>query len=214
MILVSCNMKGGTGKSTTAQNAAVYFSKLKNKKVLLVDADPQQTTTDWIQERRQNIENDNLYSVQLNGNIRLELLEFEKSYDVVVIDCGGYDSETMRSALSVASHAILPFRPKRRDLKKLNEMSEIMKLAKALNPNIIFRALLTQCPHLPSQIKRIMDAKEACNSFDIYTLNNILYNRNIYDDSEENGSSVIEQDTDKKAKAEFIEMIEEFLGEK
>ena len=214
MIISSCNMKGGTGKSTTAQNIAVYYSVVLNKKVLLVDADPQMTSTDWIQERRDNIKvNHELFSVQMSGNIRVDLLEFEKNNDVVVVDCGGHDSEAMRSALSVSTHAILPFRPKRRDLKKLPEMSEIIKMAVALNPNLQVNALITQCPHLPSQIKRILDAKDACNSFDLKTLDSVIYTRNIYDDSDENGSSVLEQNVDEKAKNEFLAMIQEFIKE-
>lgn len=214
MIISSCNMKGGTGKSTTAQNLSVYYSVFLEKKVLLIDADPQMTSTDWIQERREKLKtHNNLYSAQMSGNLRVDLLEFEKSHDVVIVDCGGHDSEAMRSSLSVSTHAVLPFRPKRRDLKKLPEMSEIIKMAIALNPNLKVFALITQCPYLPSQAQRILDAKEACRSYDLNTLNNVLYNRNIYDDSDEDGSSVLEQDIDKKAKDEFLSFAKEFVGE-
>jgi len=50
MILVG-GEKGGSGKSCLAQNLAVYFTRDKNAIVLMVDCDPQRTTSDWIQAR-------------------------------------------------------------------------------------------------------------------------------------------------------------------
>ena len=50
MILVVASEKGGTGKTTIATNLAV-MRLLNNKKVLLVDSDPQQSSLDFAKVR-------------------------------------------------------------------------------------------------------------------------------------------------------------------
>ena len=53
MIILIGGEKGGSGKSCLAQNIAVYLQN-KDRDILLLDADPQGTTTDWVKEREQN----------------------------------------------------------------------------------------------------------------------------------------------------------------
>ena len=212
MIILVGGEKGGSGKSCLAQNLAVYL-QANNRDILLLDADPQGTTTDWIKERDENNKVESIPSVQAAGNIRQILLDLSKRYQDIIIDAGGQDSEALRSAMTIASHMLLPFRPKRRDLKTLVHVEKLIRLAKAVNPELYTRAVITQCPTLPSQSQRILDAKEACESFDLTPLNNFTCNRNIYDDADENGLSVFEVDSDPKAKAEIERIVIEFLGE-
>lgn len=211
MIILVGGEKGGAGKSCLAQNLAVYLQQ-KKRDVLLLDADPQGTTTDWIKERDENDELNNIPSVQASGNIRSVLKDLDKRYQDIIIDAGGQDSEALRSAMTIATHMLLPFRPKRRDLKTLDHMEQVLKLAKTVNPDLKSRAIITQCPTLPSQVQRILDAKEACKSFGIDALNAITTNRNVYDDADENGLSVFEVNSDSKAKAEIESIAAEFLG--
>lgn len=46
MIILVGGEKGGSGKSCLAQNIAVYLRTEKGAKVLMVDCDPQRTTSD------------------------------------------------------------------------------------------------------------------------------------------------------------------------
>ena len=212
MIILVGGEKGGAGKSCLAQNLSVYL-QTKNRDVLLLDADPQGTTTDWIKERDDNEQLKNIPSVQASGNIRLVLKDLAKRYQDIVIDAGGQDSEALRSAMTIATHMLLPFRPKRRDLKTLDHMEQVLKLAKAVNPDLNARAIITQCPTLPSQVQRILDAKDACESFGLIALNQFTTNRNVYDDADENGLSVFEMSSDEKAKQEIEQIAKEFLGD-
>lgn len=212
MIILIGGEKGGSGKSCLAQNLAVYMQK-KNHDILLLDADPQGTTTDWVKERDANQDLKSIPSVQAAGNIRQVLDDLSKRYQDILIDAGGQDSEALRSAMTIATHMLLPFRPKRRDLKTLIHVDQLIRLAKAVNPTLITNAVITQCPTLPSQVQRILDAKEACESFGIIPLKQFTTNRNVYDDADENGLSVFELNTDKKAVSEIEQLAIEFLGD-
>ncbi|NTS75415.1 AAA family ATPase [Catenovulum sp. SM1970] len=212
MILLVGGEKGGSGKSCLAQNIAVYFAKEKDASVMLVDCDPQKTTSDWIQARHSAPNLPWINCVQLYGKIRYELLSFENHYDYVVVDCGGQDSTTLRAAMSVASHVLLPLRPKRRDLKTLPHMEELVSSCQMVNPRMIPRVVLTQCPSLPNQAGRILESKDVCRSYNLAVLNSVTFSRNLYDDSEECGESVLEIEGDSKAAQEIRNIISEITS--
>lgn len=212
MILLVGGEKGGSGKSCLAQNIAVYLAKEQGANVMLVDCDPQKTTSDWIQTRHSSPELEWISCVQLFGKVRYELQGFERNYDYVIIDCGGRDSATLRSALSVATHVLIPMRPKRRDLKTVPHVEELINTCKMINPNMREAVVMTQCPSLPNQVNRILEAKDVCKSYGLNVLNAVTFSRNVYDDSEEQGSSVIEQDPQGKAAEEIRAIIQEVMN--
>nr|WP_232430881.1 hypothetical protein [Pseudomonas massiliensis] len=107
---------------------------------------------------------------------------------------------------------LIPFRPKRRDLKTLPKVDNLARLATAVNPVLTIRAVITQCPALPSQVQRILDAKEACRSFGILPLDAITTARNVYDDADEDGCSVLESGNDPRAKEEIETLATELWG--
>lgn len=211
MILVG-GEKGGSGKSCLAQNLAVYFARDKEAIVLMVDCDPQRTTSDWIQARNSDPSLSSINCIQLYGKIRNDLLSLKEHYDYVIVDCGGQDNLALRAAMSVAEHAIIPLRPKRRDLKTVEHMEDMLSTCKMVNPKLMASFVITQCPSLPNQAVRILEAKDVCRSYGINVLDHVTFNRNIYDDSEELGSSVLENDPKGKAAQEIIAIAEEILA--
>jgi len=48
MIVSIINMKGGVGKTTLTVNIAIGLTKYHNKKVLLIDLDPQANATQYL----------------------------------------------------------------------------------------------------------------------------------------------------------------------
>lgn len=213
MILVG-GEKGGSGKSCLAQNLAVFFARDKKAIVLMVDCDPQRTSSDWIQARNSDPSLPAINCIQLYGKIRNDLISLTQHYDYVIVDCGGQDNLALRAAMSVADHVIIPLRPKRRDLKTVPHMEDMLSTCKMVNPKMLASFVITQCPSLPNQASRIIEAKDVCRSYGINVLNAVTFNRNVYDDSEEQGSSVLEIDPQGKAAIEMTAIAEELLAMK
>lgn len=213
MLILIGGEKGGTGKSCLAQNIAALLQTIENN-ILIIDCDPQKTTSDWAQERCNSQKGNNIECIQMYGNILHNLESLKQKYQVIIVDCGGQDSKALRSALVSCTHALFPIRPKRRDLKTISHLEELLEEARLTNPRMKYSIVINQAPALPSQYKRIIDAKEVCQNWEIPCLNSVIFYRNIYDDSEEKGLSVSEIGTDAKAVEELRLLIEEFLDVK
>lgn len=203
MIILVGGEKGGSGKSCIAQNLAVFLAVDKVATVLLVDCDSQGTTADWIKLRNNNMNALPIDCVQLNGKIRNQLLGYNSQYQYVIVDCGAQDLLALRSTLSTADIALLPMRPKRRDLKTLNHLDELVNSCKMVNQQLAAHIVFTQCPSQPNQQSRVNDAKTSASLYDIPIAEFVLHERHIYDDSEELGLSVIEAEPKGKAADEL-----------
>ncbi|MGI4775430.1 MAG: AAA family ATPase [Janthinobacterium lividum] len=213
MLILIGGEKGGTGKSCLTQNIAVILQKIDSN-LLIIDCDPQKTTSDWIQERNNNLIDPHIECVQMYGNILNNLEKVKLKYKTILIDCGGQDSKALRSSLVTCTHALFPIRPKRRDLKTIKHLRELIEEAKITNPSMRYSMVVNQAPSLPSQYQRIIDAKDVCQDWDLPCLNTIIFHRNIYDDSEEKGLSVVELGVANKAALELYSLVEEFLNVK
>lgn len=215
MIILLGGEKGGPGKSTLAQNLACFFAIKRQKDVLLVDADAQKTTSDWADERNDDPSLQKINCIQKQGRIQNVLNDAKARYEVIVVDVGGHDNEALRSAMTVADLMLIPVRPKRRDLKTLDHVSELVSYANALNQKMVVRTVISQAPPLPSLAQRILNAKEVCQGFELKPLNAFTYQRNVYDDIEEGGMCVFESE-DSKAIGEVTAIaheIEQLMGE-
>src|SRR5438477_417175 len=117
MIIVSGGTKGGSGKTTLATNLAVMRSR-DGFDVLLIDADDQESATDFTMVRNERIpEGAGYTSIKLTGAaVRTETLRLRKKYDDIIIDVGGRDTANQRAALSVADILLVPFKPRSLDV--------------------------------------------------------------------------------------------------
>ena len=113
-VLAIANQKGGVGKSTLAVNLAVEATN-HGLRVLLIDADAQASATDFAGAREDS--RPRFETVQLVRPIlHKEVPRIGEPYDLVVVDVGGRDSSTFRSALVAADTILIPLGPSAADV--------------------------------------------------------------------------------------------------
>jgi chromosome partitioning protein len=202
--------KGGCGKSTTAVNICAELTMLK-KDVIIVDADRQSTSSNWINDRSETNLN-TVHCAQKHDNIRETINDFDKRYDYVVIDAAGRDSKELRTGMTATDILVIPFRPSQPDLDTLPKMQELISLARDFNKNLKAYGLLTMVPTNPV-IKERKEAEEYLESLSgekIQLLETVLCDRKIYRDSMSNGHGVVELDN-QKAKKEIKNLVQELI---
>jgi len=144
MIVVVGGIKGGTGKTTIATNLTVLRSEA-GKKVLLVDADEQKSTTIWVNQREALGVETKWVTIQLSGNaLFTQLKKIESDYDDIIIDVGGRETRSLRASIAVANVLVIPFKPRSADLWTLPDMKEVILELLPGNPNIKCIAVINQ----------------------------------------------------------------------
>lgn len=214
-LIVVGGTKGGPGKSTVAQQVSACLTLKKNKPSHLTDIDIQRTTTSWCEDRQANKELELLPFAYVENDIVKHLTSLNGRYPYIVVDAGGFDSEIQRQTMMMADVIVIPLRPKRRDLKSLRDLDPIFESVRAENPDVKIVAVMNQCPALPSQVSRILTAKQVVETFGITTAPVNIYNRNVYDDAEEAGRSIFEmtgKDRDQKAEAEIEDLVDYIMS--
>lgn len=136
MIIVVGGIKGGSGKTTVATNLAVLCAQAHD--VLLVDADDQETATDFTILRNETLpEGAGYTSIKLTGPaVRTEIQRLTPKYDTIIIDTGGRDTTSQRAALSVAHLLLVPFVPRSFDLWTLEKVATLVDEMRAANPHL------------------------------------------------------------------------------
>lgn len=127
MILTVGGIKGGTGKTTIATNLAVWLAG-QGSDVLLVDADEQESASDFSAWRDDTTEGQPGYTlVQLNGaTVRRQVELLRPKYDHIIIDTGGRDTASQRAALFVSDVYLIPFAPRSYEIWTLSKVLSLL----------------------------------------------------------------------------------------
>jgi chromosome partitioning protein len=125
-------IKGGSGKTTVATNLTVLLAA-DGRDALLVDADDQETASDFTVLRNTNTDGHAGYTaIQLTGDaVRTEVRRLASKYDDIVIDTGGRDTTSQRAAMTVSDLYLVPFVPRSFDVWTLER---VVKLIEEMRP--------------------------------------------------------------------------------
>jgi chromosome partitioning protein len=136
MIVVIGGIKGGSGKTTAATNLAVLRAAA-GIDVLLIDADEQESSYAFAQVRSENQQVSSLSCIKLTGPpVGRESRKLATKYQDIIIDTGGRDTASQRSALSIADLALVPFKPRSLDVWTLGQAAKMIEEAKGINPRL------------------------------------------------------------------------------
>jgi chromosome partitioning protein len=187
VIIAVINQKGGAGKTTIALNLAAALVA-QSKRVLLIDADPQQTAQDWAAIRQAP------RPFQVVGVakpvLHRDLPMMAADYDHVVIDGAPRNYEVARSAIAAADLVLIPVQPSGADFWASRETVGLVKEAHS------FKETQKSVFVVSRKIGRTVlgrDITDALAEFDIPILRAGTTQRVIYAEALTAGLTVFEQ---------------------
>jgi chromosome partitioning protein len=212
MIITVGGIKGGCGKTTIATNLAVYLAA-KKKEVLLVDADEQETSSYFSSFRAEYLNNVLDYAcVKLTGaTVNASVLKMKGKYDYIIIDVGGKDTASQRSALLASDIVILPYAPRSFDMWTSIHVIRLIEEIRTVNTKLKAYSFINRAD---TRGQFNLDAAEMLqNTAEITYVDAMLRNRIAFANAGAQGMGVGElRPRDKAAEAEFSTLIEKILG--
>jgi chromosome partitioning protein len=201
-IITVGGIKGGSGKTTVATNLTVMLAA-DGRDVLLVDADDQETATDFTAWRNKSAEGQAGYTaIQLSGDgVRTEVRRLASKYDDIVIDTGGRDTTSQRAAMTVSDIYLVPFVPRSFDVWTLERVIKLIEEMRPANPSLRAFAFLNRADAGGSDNEGAADylKEAACITF----LDTPLGGRKAFSNAAAGGRAVTElKRKDAKAEAE------------
>ena len=221
-IIAVANMKGGCGKTTTCMNLATGLAGA-GYRVLLVDADPQASATQWRSMRTDEKAPFEVIALPTTAITReLKALAENSSYEVILIDCpaGGLDKsrdasqDIARAAVRLANAVIVPIRPSPVDYVACSNIMPMLADVSAVREDLRVLLLINQ-KQAGSRLGR--QAREAALQFfvtpglNVKLLETEINLRTVYAEAALAGQTVLEYGHDPKAEQEVVELTREVV---
>ncbi len=202
-IISILNPKGGCGKTTLSTNLARYYHD-KEFKTLLVDTDPQGSSSDWHAAREDNP----LPFIAYNKPDNLKALPgIAAAYDMVVID-GAAKLEGMMSAVIKVSDVILiPVQPSPYDIWATADLVDLIKARQNVTEGLPKAAFVVSRAVKRTLLER--EVVDALTEYDLPVFESCTTQRQVYPRSAAQGLSVFDGLTAVQARTEIRSIAEE-----
>ena len=205
MKIAVLNQKGGTGKTTISLHLA-HALALRSKQVLLVDADPQGSSRDWVTARTEDTP---FTVIGLDRPIiHKEITKLASGYDYVLIDGAPRVSDLTRSAILAADLVLIPIQPSPLDIWATHEVVELITEAQIYKPNLN-AAFVINRKIVNTAIAK--DAVEVLKQYSLPIFNASVSQRIAFAESLNIGSTVLETAPKSLAAKEINAVVDELL---
>lgn len=181
-ILAFANQKGGSGKSTGAVHAADWFNQ-KGYSTLLVDADGQQSSSEWAKEIGIPC-----YVISDPEQLFDELPKLSDRYDLIIIDGPGNASEVTKAVLIRSQLVLIPCRDSMIDLASTGKIVQFVRQAKEIRGGLPTAAVYLNA--VKDNTILLREAQEALQGGILPLLTTVLPDRQCIKDAPGQGSTV------------------------
>jgi chromosome partitioning protein len=205
MIIGILNRKGGVGKTSLSTNLASALS-LSGNRILLVDADPQESALDWQASR----EGETLFPVvgMAKPTLHKDIPELARNYDHILIDGPPGINDVTRSAMMACDLVVIPVQPSPYDVWAADET------VKLLTEITIYNDSLKGLFVINRKIKNTAlgrDVASALGDYPLTVAQTAITQRVVFAESAASGLSVLELAPEGPASKELNALAKEIL---
>ena len=206
MIYAFLNQKGGVGKTTLAIHLADALSR-RESRVLLIDADPQQTAMKWSTFRA----GENKFSViaMAKPTLHKELPPIYTDYDDIVIDGPPRVHDLAKSIILAADLVLIPVQPSPADVWATSETVDLIGEARIFKESLK-SAIIINRTIVNTVIGR--DVREALSTLNTPILQSDLSQRVAFAEALNAGQTVMDLDPRGRAANEVDAFVSELVS--
>ncbi|MDX2098076.1 MAG: ParA family protein [Leptolyngbyaceae cyanobacterium bins.59] len=207
MLIGVINQKGGVGKSTTAAHLAFWLSKHQKQNTLVIDADSQQSSSQWLKSMNLPFK-----VIDDPEEVFEQATDLADQYDSIVIDAPGVLGETTKSILLAVDLALIPVQPTKLDLASTEKIVRLVHNVQKVRKGTPKAAIFLNKAEKRSVLLR--EAREALTGISsIQLLKTTIYRRSIIADAPGQDATVfnLSGEAAQQAASEYEQLFKEAL---